>query len=129
MTKLEYKLWAVTIRYDVFYHDRGREKGMKNSYKVVGKNENEALQKARALFSEQEWTKELMEKGAYEDEGVLINNYRESAKLYHTRVSLPKISGPDAERFKTVPRMLGDNRSIEYIVNENNEFFAKLNCE
>lgn len=119
MTELEYKIWAVTIRYDV-YHDRGIEKGMKNSYKVVGKNENEALQKARALFSDQEWTKELMEKGAYEDEEVLINNYREITKLYRARVSMPKISGSDAERFKVVPRMLGDNRSIEYVVDEKN---------
>ncbi len=119
MTKLEYKLWAVTIRYDV-YHDRGIEKGMKNSYKVVGKDEDEALQKARALFSVQEWAKELQEKGAYRDEGITINNYRESAKLYRGRISMPKISGSDAERFKVAPRMLEDNRSIEYIVNEEN---------
>ncbi|MEK6969399.1 MAG: hypothetical protein AABW48_03145 [Nanoarchaeota archaeon] len=117
MTELEYKIWAVTIRYDV-YHDWGIENGMKNSYKVVGKNENEALQKARALFSDQEWTKELMEKGTYEDGEVFINNYRESTKVYRARVSMPKISGPDAERFKVVPKLLGDNQSIEYIVEE-----------
>ena len=111
-----YKLWQVTIRYGI-HHIDGMD-SMKSSFNVIGKDESEALQNVRNLFSQQEGGKELIENGKYESKEVTFDNYRERVKECRRTIPLPEISGPDAEKFKLTPRISDDGRNIEYIVSE-----------
>ncbi len=113
----EYKLWKVLISYDAHCID-GNSK-TKVHYRLPGRNQEEALQKARNLFSEGEWKgKELVEKGFYEEKGVDLDNYQESVTEYRAALSVPKISGPDSKKFTLTPRISDDGKTIEFIVDE-----------
>lgn len=116
MTEAEQKLWKVSISYIAHCIDGAHQTEI--SFNTVGKDESEALQKAHGLFSEQEGAKELLEKGIYKSNAVQLDNYREKIKPYLSRLSLPKIDGTEAGRYKLMPRVSADGRNIEYIVNE-----------
>ncbi len=114
---LEYKLWKVTIRYDAHHIDGVDE--IKSSYQIVGADVMEALQKARELFSAKEWKgKELVRDGKYECKGVTLDNYMEEIKELQSPIPLPRLSGPDADKFQLKPRLSKNSRNIEYIVEE-----------
>ena len=113
----KYKLWKVSIHYDAHHIDGTSH--LTSNYQVVGRNESEALKKARAIFSEREWKgKELIGKGAYQSKEVRLDNYLERIGEYQTHIPLPTISGSDSAKFKLVPRILDDGGNIEYIVNK-----------
>ncbi len=112
---VEYKLWKVSIRYDA-HHIDGTSK-LISLYQIPGRDKDEALQKARDLFSDQEWKgKELVKDGRYECKEVTLDNYRENIRKLRT--PLPKLSGSDAMKFKLEPRLSENGRNIEYLVNE-----------
>ncbi|MEK6853146.1 MAG: hypothetical protein AABX64_00510 [Nanoarchaeota archaeon] len=113
----ELKLWEIVIRYDAHHIDGTAP--LKKSYRVIGIDKEEALEKARSLFCEQEWKgKELVENARYISREVTLDNYRESIREYRKKIPAPEMNDPNAQKFKLTPRISDDGRSIEFIVNE-----------
>src|SRR3989344_5700552 len=111
----EQKLWQVNIHYDAAHTDGTT--GIDSSYNLIGKDQNEALQKARAIFSRQwEGTKELLKNGSYECQDVRLDNYTESVREYRRSVHIPRMDKTDSRKFRLFPRISNDGRNIEYLV-------------
>ena len=111
------KLWEVIISYDTHHVDGTSP--VSSSYNIIGKNQNEALQKARIMFS-RGWVgrKKLVENGTYESREVRLDNYSESAVEYRTNIPLPEIEGKESQKFGLTPRISDDGKNIEYLVND-----------
>ena len=112
----EQKLWIIIIRYDIHHIDGTDD--IKTSYTVIGRDEDEALEKAHSLFSKQgPGRKELIENGRYVSSEYRDDNYRESIREYR-KISPAYNIYLDAQKFKLTPRISDDGRNIEFIVNE-----------
>jgi len=105
----EYSLWKVTFSYESpsdHVGDRERE-----TYIVVADNKEEAQRKSFAHFSET---------SAYRDLPLSPELVQTTVtKIQKRKLSLPELTlEADQQEFVVIPRLSGDNSSIEYLVTE-----------
>jgi len=101
-------LYRTTISYDTPADRVSRDRVQ---YTLVAATPQDAEQQARTLFEKTSLFKDLL-RASYD--GVDIT----TRKFGPQKVRIPRLDGPDADKFTLTPQLSPDGRNLEFIVKE-----------